>query len=144
MKDSLLNKFKIDKEEFEKSKDILPTLDMGKLEINESVIVTIDSEEPTEIEHDDKFNKGKKIKSLVLPVVVNQYNRIDKENKEFIVTANDEKMTLWLSSKSLRMNLLKCFENKPFIKGVKLKITKTTAVYKNFGENTCYTVVLID
>lgn len=135
----LFNKFGVDKEEFEKTKDILPTLDFGKLDVGESVVLTIDANEPKEIEHDDKFNKGQKTKSKVISVIVHRYNRIGDHNDHFVVPMNNEKMTLWLSSKSLLYSLMKVLEDKE-VKGTTIKITKDRSVYKNFGENFCYVV----
>lgn len=141
-KQSILERFGINKEEFEKTKDILPTFDFSNLAVGESVVLTIDEETPKPVEHENKFKKGENTKTFVLPVIVHQVNRLGDHNEPFVVPMNDEKMTLWLSSKSLSMNLVKIFEETGKVKGTTVKIVKSSAIYKNYGENTCYNVFL--
>lgn len=138
----LFEAFGIDKETFEKSKDILPTLDLGELETGSEVYIQfLESMPIKEVEHQSKFgNKGEKVKTKVLTVSVEKILRqTDSEKLEIPI---GEKQTLWLSSKSLRLGIMRiASENNNNLEGLKVVIKKGLATYKQYGENTCYNVV---
>lgn len=132
----------VDKDLVEKAKDILPTLDLGTLEVGEVVYLQVLSEEPKEVTHKNKFKKNKKdpdeITTKVINVFVEKIIRADEDKTE--VTIGD-KQALWLSSKSLALGISRVLEeNEDKLLGLKLKIEIGKAIYKEFGENRCYNV----
>lgn len=138
------NLFGVTEEEIEKSKDILPSFDLGKIERDSKIFVTVLSKEPEMVEHTDNFseNKDQKIKTPVLKVKVNKVLRYT--NKENIEIPYDEPFTLWLSSKSLSLGFAKIFaNNNGNLENVDCVIRVTSAVYKKYGENRCYDVTEI-
>jgi hypothetical protein len=137
---SLFDKFGVDKEAFEKSKDILPTLDLGKLSIGSRAKVQFIDSYPKEIETNSKFSKGK---VLTRAIRVHCY-WIERHTETGVLTVPMEgDYTLWLSSKSLSMSLLKIANEQPEgdLMGVSVVITVSLAEYKDYGENRCYNAV---
>lgn len=137
----LLDDLDIDKDTFEKSKDILPTLDLGKYPEDSQVFCQIVGE-IKKVKHKDTQgeDKNKEIETPVIPVAVSKV--IMPSGDE---TPINEKMTMWLSSKSLRLGLLRALDNidPENIIGTKIKISKGKAFYKKINaEQTCYNVSL--
>ena len=152
MKDEDYALFGVDKKAVEKSGEIFPTLELGKLEQEAKVFGVIEQEKPKVVEHSKKFNlsdkekeqkaKGEdvKIKTSVLNLFVNKIERPQSDGS-FLPVEMNETYSLWLSSKSLGLGLGKIAEEHDGnLKGVKIKIHKGKAEYKEFGENTCYSV----
>lgn len=129
----------IDEETIEKSKNIHPTLELGKLDVGDMVFVTVLDKEPTEVEHEDTFNKGQMIKTKVLTVLTERVIRADGTDIPM-----GEKNALWLSSKVLRIGLSTAMEeNNNELEGLKVSIKVGMATYKQ-GENRAYSVSRID
>jgi hypothetical protein len=151
MKENDFKAFGIDKETFVKSKDILPTFDLGELKENSTVYLTVLDKKPQPITHKAKFPKGKikegdEMETPVLTVNVHKVSVPDKDSEMGLLDISfEEKFTLWLSSKSLSLGFAKIFEdNSEDLTGIKAKIKVTTAIYKKFGENRCYQVSQTD
>lgn len=129
------SKFGLDKETIEKSIDVLPTFDLGKLELGCHVYMTVLEREPKEVEVNDKFTNGKKTTRCINVFV----EKVIRANGEEV--AYGENMNLWLSSKSLAIGFFKAYEeNNKSLKDVMVKITIGETEYKKFGTNRCYTV----
>lgn len=154
-KNSKINElFGVNEDVLEKSKDIYPSFDIGKLEEESMVSLKIISEEPKLVTHPKKFNlteeeekakkKGEDVteETGVLVVEIASVFRPDKKTSEMLeVPYNNEQYSLWLSSKSLSMGLARIYqENENSLKNMDVKITIGKANYKQFGENTCYRV----
>ena len=120
--DRLSKLFGIDRATLDKSKDIKPILDLSKLEENETIVVTFLDKEPHIIETpNSKFSKTARIISVK-----------DENNLEY---------SLFLSAKSLSLGVGKLWEsNNNDLTNVRAIIKKTTAIYKEFGENTAYNI----
>jgi len=142
------NLFGIDRETYEKSKDIVPTFELGKIGDKGIVELTVLSENPILIEHKAKYpdaekgiKEGELMKTPTLLVAIEKVIRNDGNNELLDIPYNMEKFTLWLSSKSLALGLMRLHEdNNKSLKGVRAKIRIGKTDYKKFGENTCYTV----
>lgn len=140
-KQKFLDAFGLTSETYEKSKDILPTFDLGKLSDGSIVILKFLDDLPKEIEVKNKFAKkgdSKTIISRVIPVNVDTVFNMTKDGIKEIPYNQD--CSLWLSSKSLSIGVAKIAENhNDSLKGVKVKISIGMAEYK-LGLNRCYTV----
>ena len=124
-----------DNETLMKAKSILPTFDLGKMEVGSKIILQI-LDLPKEVETKDKYKGGMK-KTKVLPVLIQKIIRGDG-----LEIADNEKYGLWLSSKSLSLGIAKLSESDSAeeIIGKKILIRVGMAEYKGFGENRCYNV----
>lgn len=133
------DKFGVEKEEYEKSKDILPTFSMKDLEFGSSAFMQFLEKEPREIDTRDINDETKTVKTKVITAYIEKIER-KTEDAEILEIPVAEKQTVFLSSKTFRLGLLKVFEeNESNLEGVKIKVTKSKATYKQ-GENTCYNV----
>ena len=145
----------IEEEEFKKSKDVFPTLELGKISDGAKIVLKCLESEPTLQSHKKKFNLSDEEKAeikktgehimMVTPIIKVAIKEIiqpaQKNEPSFSVPMNDEIHTLWLSSKTLRMGFLKIAENhNGNMENIKLSILKGTAIFKDFGENVCYSV----
>lgn len=134
--------FGVTPEEVERSKDILPTFDIGQIETGSKVVMTILDKKPRDIEHRNIYKrKGESDKKTtpVLKVFVDTIFRF--ADNEYIEIPIKENQTLWLSSKSLSLGLAKIFtKNNGSLEGEKITIYIGTADYKDYGENRCYNV----
>lgn len=120
-----LKKFGLTAEEAEKAKDILPTLDLGTLQVGMAIELKILDSTPTEIEAKSKFDPNK-TKALIL----NVYDKQARMN-----------MSIWLSSKSLQMEFYKLgMKHKFDLKGLDIVITVRTYEHEQFGTTRAYTV----
>jgi|WetSurMetagenome_2_1015567.scaffolds.fasta_scaffold77952_1 hypothetical protein len=140
-KKDLFSAYGVDKESFEKSKDITPTLDLGKLEVGARVHFQFLQSEPREIEVKSKFQKGN-VTTRVIKVHCYWIDRPQSSGAPLRVPMDGD-YTLWLSSRSLSMSLLRIVTalETPDLKGVYADIVVGLADYKDFGENRCYTVI---
>lgn len=143
--------FGVSEEVLEKSKDIYPTFDIGKLEEESKIFLKVRSEKPKPVEHLKKFNKGKdedkdtKITTGTLLVEVQEVYRPEKNGEMLALPYNNELYTLWLSSVSLSMGFARLYkDNGNSLKDLTVKITIGTANYKEFGENRVYRVSKIE
>lgn len=140
-KDKTLDLFGVDKDLVEKTKDILPTFDLGKLEVGASAIIEFLEDEPTKVKHKTPYKK-EEIETPVIKIKVDTLYR-PRENQEdgLIEIPMNSDMTLWLSSQSLSLGIARIYiDNNNSLKGKKAKISIGTANYKDYGENRCYRV----
>lgn len=128
-KDKTLELFGVSSESVEKSKDIVPTFDLNKsLKDGETVRVQFTEDEPRTVDTpNSKYQKSANV------IGVKVYNDMsDKTGLNY---------SLFLSSKSLSLGVARLWEkHNRKLKNVFAIIKKTTAVYKEHGENTAYNV----
>jgi hypothetical protein len=136
----LFSIFGIDKATFEKSKDILPTFNLGELPVGSKVVLRFLESVPKEIEVMSKFAK-KKVLTKVIKVFVDTVFKANSDGTLTEIPYGFE-YSLWLSSKSLSLGLLKIAYNSETLQDAKVTISIGTADYKDFGENRCYSVTL--
>lgn len=153
-KESIYELYGVDKETYDKSKDVYPTLEIGKLNEDDTVIVICDEDKPHLQEHKKTLNLTDEEKAMIkktkepimikTPIIRVLFRSVikaeDNNGEKLIVPMKDAKNTLWLSSKTLRMGFMSIAErteNK--LSGIHLSILKGTAEFKE-GKNTCYTV----
>lgn len=116
--------FGLSKAEADKVKDITPSFDLGELKFNESVTFKILDNETKEVKYKD--DKGKEQSRQVLRVLNIEDNL---------------ECTLWLSSKSLKMEFYKLASKlNGNIKNVTVKITPRQYTHKEFGKTKAYVV----
>lgn len=144
-----LEVYGITEEDLEKSKDINPTLNLGKFEEGAMLDLTILDKEPKFVKHKNKFKQSAKDsdekETPVLNVVLHTVYR-PQEDKTFLnVPMNDEKYSLWLSSKSLSLGLARIAkETLGNLENIKVRIKISLTDYKEFGTNRCYNVTTIN
>lgn len=147
MKQENLELFGITKDELNQSKDILPTLDMGKkLEDESRLVLTFIEDKPKLVNVRDVMSKDKDARRDVpsIGIFLHEVHRPQADGKHLIIPMN-EKYNMFLSSKTLRLGIGKIFDShQENLKDVKVKIHKTKADFKGYGENTCYTVSEIE
>lgn len=121
-----LNVFGIDEETIQKSINIRPILDLGQLQTGDIVKVEFLEDEPKIIETpNSKFQKTARVIAV----------------KEISIVGAELEYSLFLSSKSLALGINRLYvRNGNKLASVKAIIKKDKAVYKDFGENTCYNV----
>ena len=134
--------FGVNKDDFEKSKDINKTFDLGKYKEKSKIYLTILDEMPLMVEHHAKFSNkelgiksGDLIKTGILNILVHKVERPNEPIIDF-----EQKFSIWLSSKTLSIGLLRIYEKNNTLKNKNIFITVSKAIYKDFGENTCYDV----
>lgn len=145
--DEIETLFGVSKESIEKSKNIYPTLELGKLEENSIVFGVVCEEKPNNVKHKNKFKKKGEPEELETPVLIVFVDTIKRRTSdgEIVELPIQEKQSLWLSSKSLSLGFAKLYEeNSRNLKDIGFKITISTADYKEYGENTCYRVSKFD
>jgi hypothetical protein len=146
MDNKTLANFGITEEIYNKTKNILPTFDIGKLEVNSKVILRFLEDMPKEVEVVDVFAlqkgqpKDSKIKSRALSVHVDTVFRA--ERKGILEVAIDQDMTLWLSSKTLSIGIARLYEQLGHLKDVKACITIGEADFR-MGKNRAYSVMQV-
>lgn len=117
--------FGLSEDEAKNVQDILPTLELGKMSVGDSVRVKCLSESPKDIEWEDKETKKK-----------NKTPAIEVLNKD-----NGLKMSLWLSSKSLKQEFFKVFkQNKENLKGLDIVIAIEEYDHDKYGKTRAYRV----
>jgi hypothetical protein len=123
----------INKADVDKMQDILPTFDLTKVEIGGSVIMQA-LEEPKKVTWTTEDDEEKT--SHVLPVMVLKIIR-----KDGLEVPMNDKLGLWLSSKTLSIGILRLVPSDRAIDliGKKFQINVSTARYKQ-GVNRCYNV----
>lgn len=119
--------FGLTKEEQEKLKDFKPTLNLSKLAVNESVDIQVLDEAPREAETKD--DKGEPKKELIV---------------EAIDLRNGLQVTVWLSSKSLRMEFLKAYNKLGTLKNKKLRIGVREYEHPKYKTVKAYTAQVLD
>lgn len=134
---SLFDVYGVSEESFNKSKDILPTLDIGKLEVGSRVLLTFLDDAPKLVSIESKFQK-KKVDTPVIRVLVDTIFRMEKDGR-LLEIPTGMNYSLWLSSKSLAMGVLKVHQAHGTLKDIKISISIGMTDYKDFGENRCYT-----
>jgi len=130
-KNKLSELFGVDKETLDKSKNILPVLDLGKMEIGTKVKVEFLEDAPREIKtpNNQYGNETAKV------INVKEISLGEGEDEGAV------KYSLFLSSKSLALGVARVYvENKESLLGTKVLITISETVYKTFGLNRCYIV----
>lgn len=117
--------FGLSEEESKNVKDVVPTFNLSSIESGQSAEFRILDVKPREIEYTDKKTKESK-KELVL-------NVMDKLTKMTV--------TLWLSSKSLRMEFFKLSQKKNgSLKDVNIVISARNYTHDKWGEVRGYSV----
>ncbi len=148
MGDKELKDFGIDQKTLDKSGDIFPPFDLSGLEDGAKIFIKFVSQKPKVVEHKDIYARdedGKKIPDAkkntgVLEIFVEKVAR-PQDDGSFLDVDYNETFSLWLSSKSLSIGIAKISQEHNYnLEGVKAKIHKGKAQYKDFGENTCYSV----
>lgn len=122
--------FGITKELVDKSKDILPVLDLGNADIGSKFKIEFIESKPRIIETPNSdFSDTAKVINV---------KEISLGNEEF---EGAVKYSLFLSSKSLALGVGKLWiEHNKDLEGVKCLISVGETNYKKFGKNRCYTV----
>lgn len=100
-------KFGLTKEEQDKLKDFKPTLNLSSIKVDESIDLEILDAEPREVEVEDQEDSTKKKKELVI---------------EAVDLRNGLQVSVWLSSKSLRMEFLKIYNKNGTLKKKKVRV----------------------
>ena len=146
-KEEILKSFNVDSETYDKSKDIKPVFDLGKMEVGDKVYIEFLNDSPKKVSHKNKFRKSdsepETIETPVIEISVYQVIRKDNEEEKGYITVpfNKERFSLWLSSSSLRIGLSRLsVAHAGKLKGVKAIISVSEADYKKFGKNRCYNV----
>lgn len=116
--------FGLTEEETEKLVDILPTLDLGKLAVGESVKVKILQDAPKQLTYTDKKTQ----KEVTTPVL------------EVLDKSTGLKSTLWLSAKSLKQAFYQLHKKLGTLENVDAVIGKRQYQHPQFGETDGYTV----
>lgn len=121
--------FGLTEEELQKSMDILPTLDLGKMPIGTKLFLKFAEKEPREIELKEKGKYGQSSAWVI---------NID----DFTLGENTVlKYTMFLSAKTLRLAVIKLWKNNDEnLENIKIQLIVGSAEFKEFGENRCYTV----
>ena len=138
--DDLFGLYGITEEAYTKSKDILPTFELGKLNVGSRVVLTFLDETPRKMNVANKYKKGEKTETSVISVYVDTVFNMGKDGV-LIEVPMRMNYSLWLSSKSLALGILKVHKSVGTLKGQKVTLSIGTAEYKDFGENRCYSVV---
>jgi hypothetical protein len=124
-KDTRLNEFGLTSEETSKVKDITPSLNLGKLEIGQSVEVEFTSSKPELVAFKDKAT--------------------GKDKEEYVLKALDVysgmEVSIWLSAKSLKQQLFNLYtKHGKNLKGVKANISVRPYEHAQWGEVRGYVV----
>ena len=129
---------------FEKSKDILPSLDLGKFDIGTKIFISFLESEPKEIEVKNKFRTSEKEpetkQAKIISVYVDRIINAEGQNIPYGL-----KYGMFLTSKSLALGIAKIASNLETwdLLGVKVMIQVSEVDYKNFGTNRCYNVTAL-
>lgn len=123
--DTKLNEFGLTAEETQKVKDITPSLNLGKLEVGQSVEVEFTSSKPELVTFKDK--------------------KTGTEKEEYIIKAIDVysgmEVSVWLSAKSLKQQLFNLYaKHGKNLKGVKANISVRPYDHAQWGETRGYVV----
>lgn len=138
-KQDKLSSFGLTQEEFEKFKDVLPTFNIGQIEIGSKVHLTFLDSEPIMVEAKE-FGKQTKVPTPCLRVHIETVFRKQSDGQYLEVPMASDS-TLWLSSKTLAMGIYNLFEqNAKNLKGKKAEIIVGIANYKDYGEGRAYRV----
>lgn len=124
---NLYEKFGLTEEEADKTKDILPSFNLGKLKDGETADFKLLQSEPHYVEWKDKDT--------------------GEERKQLVVTALDlltgTEIALWLSAKSLRMEFLKLAKKcDGDLKDKTIRVSVRTYKHQQYGTSRGYTVQL--
>lgn len=123
-KDTTLELFGVESASVEKSLDIKPIYNLGKsFPYNQALEIEFLEDAPKIVETpNSKFKESSRVISIL------------------DLTTNLE-YSLFLSSKTLSLGVAKLYKlNNNSLKGIRARIIKTTAKFKDFGENDCYVV----
>lgn len=125
MADKNLNEFGLTSEETAKVKDITPSLNLGKLEVGQSVEVEFTESKPSLVAFKDKAT--------------------GKDKEEYIIKALDVfsgmEVSIWLSAKSLKQQLFNLYaKHGRNLKGVKANISVRPYEHAQWGETRGYVV----
>lgn len=125
-----LNAFGLTQEEAESVKDFKPTLNLGTLAVGQSKRLKVLSEEPREVERDEEVEENGKKKTV--------------KKKDLVVECVDfdtgMECTLWLSSKSLRLEFYKVFKNAGTLKNINVIVGVREYKHEKYGTTRGYTV----
>jgi hypothetical protein len=135
----LFGLYGVDRDAFERSKDILPTFDLGKLEVGSRVALKFLDDSPKIVTTKDKFSKGNMKETPVIRVMIDTVFRMGDDGKLIEIPMNMAH-SLWLSSKSLAMGVLRVHQEHGTLKDKRAIINIGITDYKDFGENRCYSV----
>lgn len=126
---SLNEDFGLTTEDAEKTKDIIPTFNLGKLGEGDTEAFKVLEEKPRTVKFKTKDDKGEEV-----------------EKEDLVLTAMHRptgvKQTLWLSSKSLRMQFYKLAKNRPEqnLLGAEIIISVRMYDHPQWGETRGYVV----
>lgn len=123
--DAKLNEFGLTEDESKKIKDITPSLNLGKLEVGQSIEVEFTSNKPELVSFKDK--------------------KTGIEKEEYVIKALDVysgmEVSVWLSAKSLKQQLFNLYtKHGRNLKGVKANISVRPYEHAQWGETRGYVV----
>lgn len=122
--------FGVSKEEADKAQDIVPTFNLGDLEVGKSHRFTIVSAQPKSVEFEDKKERdeeGKPVKKSQLVL-------------EAIDALTGMKVALWLSAKSLRLEFMKLYRAKGTLENVPVVVAVREYEHDQWGKVRGYSV----
>lgn len=124
------NAFGLTKEEAESVKDFKPTLNLGTLEVGQSKRLKVLSEEPREVEREEEVEEDGETKTV--------------KKKDLVIECVDAdtgmECTVWLSSKSLRMEFYKVYKNAGTLKNIDVIVGVREYKHEKYGKSRGYTV----
>lgn len=128
---TLLEKYGLnesDKENIEKSKEIIPTMNLGEMPVGHSENLTIAIDEPFMVDFEEKQKDGTM-----------------KKRTEPVITVLDRlgtKCNIWLSAKSLKYEFFKLQEENESLNGLKVVLKVREYQHETYGKTRGYSILV--